>query len=255
MQKADFLKQFEKGELFAGVDVWPLLKKATPILETEFGKLTKAQRTQIADRAFSVTTGLVSWDIREMYQTEKHDYFSDGAKYGFPLQSFITVRDGTYFAGGVNYWWWGRLNKMLFDAELADRKDELAKLQPTQELWQKCILGGAKPMQVIGTDTVFAEFEGKTYYRPTFKTNTDLHKAISFTRLYRQLTKFDSSYEERIAWTQAGWFNDLSYVAPYKLNKLIKPSPNPITKSLRFSAGIARDGGDAGSIFSVVVEP
>jgi hypothetical protein len=80
-------------------------------------------------------------------------------------------------------------------------------------------------------------------------TAADLHKAVNYIRFYRTVSGYGDGFivqrrrnygpgiEERVAWTQAGWFEDFKYAKPYTLNSLVKPSKQKIDKPLHVHAG------------------
>lgn len=230
----DFLVKMGKNPpgIYAGQDVGPTLKQAAIILENDISKLSDRERSRMIDVLYSNTTSALAWDVKELYLSEKKTTFTKG-KYGAgPTSSFITVNGEVHFAGAVNYWYWGRLNKLLFDGEM--------KSDP----WRTYNIARMRFKESKSADgrTTIIVTDKTTLTRPAEKIN--LHKALGamvFFRMVNQVQGSELGVHERWAWIQAGWFNDYSYASPFKLNSIIQPCPEIYPGPLTFAVGATRD--------------
>ena len=235
-------KAFKDHSALAGVDIGPTLKNATRAVEAAFAKLNDTEKAALLTQLYGIGSGLKAWDVPQLAFTENSDFLTS-REYGAGMfRMFATVNGETHFAGAVNYWWWGKLNRMLFDWELS-QGDRAKAINARLELLQK---NGCSEIITRGNGTQFAwSKDGTAVELPLVRpTNVSLERAITFVILYRTWntefgTRSDPAMGERVAWTKGGWTGDLSYASPYELNAIISPAPRHVKleKGLTFTAG------------------
>jgi hypothetical protein len=245
---------FNNGIAEAGFEIGTALTHLAEDLDRGFKTLTTDQKNQIRESMYAISSGLNAWDIAEMYNTETSPFFATTKEQAQTIfKQFVTVDGNTYFAGVVNYFLWGRINRLLFEDEINQNQAAFAKYAEQLASFDQLKQQYGYSLAANG-DKVVTTPNGPIAEPQAPTTKITLHVAIQYVVVYRtygpyiaplvgvKRSKYSPGIAERLAWTQAGWFNDFKYAAPFKLNSIVKPSSQKLTKNLTVNLGRDNNG-------------